>query len=117
MTQDIGRREFVGQVAGLAIGLGLGAGCATARTASAKPWFEISLAEWSFHKALFAGTMDHLDFARTAKTQFGIDLRTMVEDSERAAVLRPPAYRGTVRLPRTFRLSASGTSLKSSADE
>jgi sugar phosphate isomerase/epimerase len=73
MTGDIDRREFVGRVAGVAIGLGLGAGCATARTASAKPWFEISLAEWSFHKALFAGTMDHLDFAKTAKSEFGID--------------------------------------------
>jgi len=73
MSQDIDRREFVGRVAGLAIGLGLGAAGGEARAESAKPWFKISLAEWSFHKALFAGTMDHLDFARTAKNQFGID--------------------------------------------
>jgi len=31
------------------------------------PLFKISLAEWSFHKALKAGKMDHLDFAKTAK--------------------------------------------------
>jgi len=31
------------------------------------PLFKISLAEWSFHKALMGGTMDHLDFAKTAK--------------------------------------------------
>jgi sugar phosphate isomerase/epimerase len=73
MTQDIDRREFVGRVAGLAIGLGLGGTGGVARAANAKPWFEISLAEWSFHKALFAGTMGHLDFAKTAKNQFGID--------------------------------------------
>src|SRR5215213_2677630 len=73
MSQDIDRREFVGRVTGLAIGLGLGAVGGEARAESAKPWFKISLAEWSFHKALFAGTMDHLDFAKVAKTDFGID--------------------------------------------
>ncbi len=34
---------------------------------------KISLAEWSFHKALFAGKLDHLDFAAKAKNDFGID--------------------------------------------
>jgi L-ribulose-5-phosphate 3-epimerase len=37
------------------------------------PAFRISLAQWSFHKALFAKEMDHLDFARRARTEFGID--------------------------------------------
>jgi len=37
------------------------------------PWFTISLAEWSFHKSLFAKKMDHLDFAKIAKTEFEID--------------------------------------------
>jgi L-ribulose-5-phosphate 3-epimerase len=35
--------------------------------------FEISLAEWSLHKALFAGTLNHLDFAATSKKEFGIE--------------------------------------------
>jgi sugar phosphate isomerase/epimerase len=35
-------------------------------------FFKISLAEWSFHKALFAGKMNHLDFAARAKNEFGI---------------------------------------------
>jgi L-ribulose-5-phosphate 3-epimerase len=35
--------------------------------------FRISLAQWSFHKALFAKEMDHLDFARIAKRDYGID--------------------------------------------
>src|SRR5690349_17776872 len=33
---------------------------------------EISLAEWSYHRALQAGTIDHLDFASIAKNKFGI---------------------------------------------
>ena len=38
----------------------------------AKPFFEVSLAQWSLHKALFAKEMDHLDFAARAKNEFGI---------------------------------------------
>ena len=37
------------------------------------PLFRISLAEWSLHKTLFARKLDNLDFARTAKNDFGID--------------------------------------------
>ena len=40
-----------------------GAPQAGAPPAGAPP-FTISLAQWSFHKALFAKQMDHLDFAR-----------------------------------------------------
>jgi L-ribulose-5-phosphate 3-epimerase len=36
-------------------------------------WFLISLAEWSYHNALQAGTLDHLDFPKTAKKEHGID--------------------------------------------
>lgn len=35
--------------------------------------FTISLAEWSLHNALFAKKVDHLDFAKIAKHDFGID--------------------------------------------
>ncbi len=31
-----------------------------------------SLAEWSLHTTIFAGKLDHLDFAETAKREFGI---------------------------------------------
>lgn len=34
---------------------------------------EISLAEWSYHRALQAGKIDHLDFASLAKNKFGIN--------------------------------------------
>lgn len=37
-----------------------------------KPFFEISLAQWSLHRALEAGEMDNLDFAPMARTKFGI---------------------------------------------
>ena len=37
------------------------------------PLFPISLAEWSLHRALGAGTLDHLDFPRAAKRDYGLD--------------------------------------------
>ncbi len=43
------------------------------RQTAAAPPFRISLAEWSFHKALFAKEMDHLDFARVARRDYGIE--------------------------------------------
>ncbi len=42
-----------------------------ARTAA--PPFRISLAQWSLHETIFAGTLDNLDFPRAAKQQFGIE--------------------------------------------
>jgi len=42
------------------------------RAGAAVP-FRISLAQWSFHKALFAKQMDHLDFARVARRDYGIE--------------------------------------------
>ena len=38
-----------------------------------KEIFRISLAQWSFHKALRSGQMDHLDFARVARQEFAIE--------------------------------------------
>ena len=38
-----------------------------------EPLFTISLAQWSLHKFLRAGTLDHLDFPAYAKDEFGID--------------------------------------------
>ena len=36
-------------------------------------FFKISLAQWSLHRALHGGKMEHLDFAATAKNKFGIN--------------------------------------------
>jgi len=38
------------------------------------PSLEISLAEWSLHRGLKGGTIDHLDFPSIAKKQFGINV-------------------------------------------
>lgn len=35
--------------------------------------FKISLAEWSLHRTLFSGELDHLDFPKVAKQDFGLD--------------------------------------------
>lgn len=68
MKQSIDRRHFIKQ-AGLALGA---LSTAPALTAAKAPLFEISVAEWSLHKALFAGKMDHLDYAKVARREFGI---------------------------------------------
>jgi sugar phosphate isomerase/epimerase len=79
------RRDFLATSAAFAVALG-GAGVGGAVAAQEKPAdraaakagggagpFKISLAEWSFHRAILREkTLDHLDFAKTAK-EFGID--------------------------------------------
>ncbi|MGJ1421710.1 TIM barrel protein [Sphingobacterium spiritivorum] len=40
--------------------------------AAKKPWFEISLAEWSLHKTLFKGDLKNIDFPEFAVKKFGI---------------------------------------------
>ena len=39
-----------------------------------KPRFQISLAQWSLHKTLFAGKLDNLDFPLKAKNDYGINI-------------------------------------------
>ncbi len=46
---------------------------AVATAAAAAPWFRISLAEWSLHRALIAGEMTNLDFITEARRTYGID--------------------------------------------
>ncbi len=40
---------------------------------ASEPWFRISLAEWSLHRALFSGRLDHLEFITAARRDYGID--------------------------------------------
>ena len=67
MTTD--RRSFLKQA-------GLFVAAAPTLTALAEPakkkFFEISLAEWSLHKALFAKKITNLDFPQLARKEFGI---------------------------------------------
>jgi len=73
------RREFVKKSGGLTFGILGGASsfvackgnnasdaakAAKAVVTESKPWFKQSLAQWSVNKELFAGDLDHLDFAK-----------------------------------------------------
>jgi len=44
-----------------------------AAAASREPAFKISLAQWSLHRALRSGELDHLDLPRIARFEFGLD--------------------------------------------
>jgi sugar phosphate isomerase/epimerase len=69
------RRSFIKNISML----GAAAGISTmlpfdVLSATKKEFFKISLAEWSFHKALFGGKMTNLDFPLRAKKEFGINI-------------------------------------------
>lgn len=71
MSTVLSRREFLSLAAG-ASAMAL-AGCSSPSAQSRREPFKISLAEWSFHRALFAGkTMTHLDFPVVARRDFDI---------------------------------------------
>lgn len=67
------RRSFLKSSLQLAGGLAVAGLAGRSAADDAKPLFTISLAEWSFHKALNSKKMDNLDFPRVAKKDFGID--------------------------------------------
>ncbi|RMG33115.1 MAG: sugar phosphate isomerase/epimerase [Planctomycetota bacterium] len=66
----ITRRTFLAE-SGLAIAVFAGHGWAAEKTG--EPLFRISLAEWSLHRAIFGKKLDHLDFAKVARREFGLD--------------------------------------------
>jgi sugar phosphate isomerase/epimerase len=76
------RRRFLASGAALAAlgaaaacnvpGARTGAGQAAAPSSGGGPWFRISLAEWSLHRALQSGEMTHLDFPRRTREEFGL---------------------------------------------
>ena len=63
------RRRFL---AGASLGTAILASGWNPLRASVEPWFKISLAQWSLHRALFKKELDNLDFAKVAKQQYGI---------------------------------------------
>jgi L-ribulose-5-phosphate 3-epimerase len=63
------RRSFLQQTALASAALALG-GCAS--LGRKRPLFDISLAEWSLNKALFGRKLDHLDFPKAARQDYGI---------------------------------------------
>ena len=70
MSNAMNRRSFLGASAGFAA-VTMASQSVFAASIDAK--FEISLAEWSLHKTLFDKKLDHLDYAMTAKKEFGIE--------------------------------------------
>lgn len=79
MTSSLDRRSFLRSAAATGAALSLASTttpllhAAEAKSEATKPLFRISLAEWSFHNALFKGEMDNLDFPLVAKRDYGIE--------------------------------------------
>jgi L-ribulose-5-phosphate 3-epimerase len=68
------RRSFLKQSAQVTTGLALlNLSGRQAWAGGPKRVFQISLAQWSLHRALFSKQLDNLDFARVAKNDYGID--------------------------------------------
>lgn len=72
MIQVIDRRDFIKQSAQAAAVAGVAAIAGETLLAAPKQVFKISLAQWSLHRALFKKELDHLDFIKVAKQQYGI---------------------------------------------
>lgn len=74
MFNSLDRRDFTKASALALTGLGVAPSLAfSSASASGAPLYEISLAQWSLHRNLFDGEMNNLEFAPTAKSEFGID--------------------------------------------
>ena len=73
------RRAFLKQAAALGTAAAIPGALRPAHAAQTKPpLFEISLAEWSLNKALFGKKLDHLDFPKVARQDYGLDAIELV---------------------------------------
>ncbi len=68
---NMNRRSFLQNAALASAALAFG-GCVHTGKRQPNPLFDISLAEWSLNKALFGKKMDHLDFPKVARQDYGI---------------------------------------------
>lgn len=84
MPAPVSRRDFLARTSATLAGVSL----------VRPPWpraeaFKISLAQWSLHKALQSRQLDHLDFAKVARTEFDIGaieyVNTFFKDKARDA--------------------------------
>jgi sugar phosphate isomerase/epimerase len=74
MTAPLSRRSFLAGTAAAASLAVTGRPLFTAvARASAPPLFKVSLAQWSLHRELEARTLDHLEFAKLARTVYNLD--------------------------------------------
>src|SRR6056297_2055155 len=69
---NLSRRYFL-QASTVAAGGLLVPGPSRSAFAFKEQKFKISLAQWSLNEEFFKGELDNLDFAKTAKQEFGID--------------------------------------------
>lgn len=67
------RREFLRSAAAAATLSVSPSLLASTRMTAKEPLFRISLAQWSLHRTLRKGELDALDFAKTAKADYGIE--------------------------------------------
>ncbi len=67
------RRRFLTSTVAGVTALPVARALAWAQAPRPAPLFKISLAQWSLHRELQSKRLDHLDFARTAKQDFGIE--------------------------------------------
>lgn len=70
------RRDFVKDISMAAAGLGILSGLPRLSelvTVGKKPFFDISLAEWSLHRTLQSGGLTNMNFPAKAKNDFGIN--------------------------------------------
>ncbi|MEZ6089586.1 MAG: sugar phosphate isomerase/epimerase family protein [Pirellulaceae bacterium] len=72
MQQVSSRRQFM-QASALAGFAAASLSRSLLAQSETKPKFKISLAQWSLHRTLRSGKLDNLQFAETAKKEFGID--------------------------------------------
>ncbi|HVF28469.1 MAG TPA: sugar phosphate isomerase/epimerase family protein, partial [Pyrinomonadaceae bacterium] len=74
MKQLFRRRDFLKQSAYATAAMSCAALTGVDANAKTKKMlFDISLAEWSLHRTIFGKKLDHLDFAKTAKNDYGIN--------------------------------------------
>lgn len=81
MNKRCDRRDFLKHTSAAAVGLAAAGIALDPRSVRGddkekQPLYKISLAEWSFHQALFGRSdykIDHLDFAAVTKKEFGIE--------------------------------------------
>ena len=64
------RRNFIKYTAGIVAGLALPVNLSCEKK---KMDFKISLAEWSLHRMLYSGELDHLEFCAITKEKFNLD--------------------------------------------
>jgi len=67
------RRKFIKDIAITSVAIGIAPSVIKARQSEEKEmFFKISLAQWSLHRKLWAGELDHLDFPAYTKSNFDI---------------------------------------------